>query len=373
MESYRGDEPCLRSIKRPSLRQKKTVSAPSPAPSNDGRRAAPTIKDVAQRAGVSLGTASNVLNGKANVSEARRELVLRAASDIGYRPNRLARGLRQQRTHVIGLCVPTISSVFHASLVEEINEIAFRAGRQLMQVLSGGDPTREAEHIGSLVSLQVDGIILMPSPEAAATLELLRQTGTPAVIIDRMLDERHLDLVLLDHGRAMREVIEHLMALGHRRLLFIVRHPHLATTNQRIRVLQEMAAASRGRLEAELLVTTLEPEVLPRELPLRLRGSKAPSAIIASNSINTLWTLRALRGTEFSIPEDISLVAFDEPAWGELIQPALTVVKQPTRHIAELAWSMLMRRIDDPRLERKLEVLRNELIVRASSGPAKYV
>lgn len=333
------------------------------------KRPVPTIKDVALRAGVSVGTASHVLNNKAVVSKARRDLVVTAAAELNYRPNQLARSLRQRKTNVIGLCVPMISSAYFASVIEAIDEHSVSRGHQVMQVLSGGDPRQELERIESLISRRVDGIILMPTTDPSAALDLLARNHVPAVIVDRIQHEDRFDLVLLDHQRAMREVVEHLTALGHERLLFVVRNPSLVTTRLRIDTLHSIVAESAGRLTAHVIATPNEAKDLQEQLKSLLRRNDAPTAIITSNSINTLWMLRYLQSWNIQIPHDISLVAFDEPAWGELISPPLTVVRQPTADIAATAWRLLMERMKTPAAAQRRVMLQNHLVVRASTSP----
>ena len=327
------------------------------------RKSLPTLRDVALRAGVSIGTASHVLNGKGIVSDARRDLVLRAATDIGYRANRVARSLRQRRTHVVGFCAPMISSAYFSAFTEAVHEHSAIFEHHVMQLLSGGDPVHEFERVESLLSRQVDGIILMPSAQPAATLDLIAQSHVPAVIVDRILADERFDIVLLDHEAAMRDVIAHLVGLGHERILFIVRHPDLVTTRVRIATL----LAADG-IKPEILATTNEHDDLPAALSERLSGRDAVTAIITSNSINTLWTLRTLRGLGIGIPDEVSIVAFDEPAWGELVEPPLTVVRQPTGAIAGSAWRLLMERIAAAASPRSHIMLRNELIVRGSTS-----
>jgi len=332
------------------------------------RGSAPTIKDVALRAGVSVGTASHVLNNKAIVSKSRHDRVLKAAAELNYRPNQLARSLRQRKTNVIGLCVPMISSAYFASLIEAIDELSISQGHQVMQVLSGGNPERELDRIESLISRRVDGILLMPTTDPTRTLDLIARHHVPTVIVDRIQREERFDLVLLDHQRAMREVVEHLCHLGHRHLLFVVRNPNLITTSLRIETLRAMVAGSDGRLAAQVIVSPNEAHDLEDQLKSHLWRDDAPTAIITSNSINTLWVLRYLQSWNIRIPHDVSLVAFDEPAWGELITPPLTVVRQPTADIAATAWQLLMERMESPSAPSRREMLLNNLVVRASTS-----
>jgi LacI family transcriptional regulator len=333
------------------------------------RGSVPTIKDVALRAGVSVGTASHVLNNTAVVSKARHDLVVKAAAELNYRPNQLARSLRQSKTNVVGLCIPMISSSYFASLIEAIDELSIAQGHQVMQVLSGGSPQQELDRVESLISRRVDGIVLMPTTDPTRTLDLIARHHVPAVIVDRIQHEERFDLVLLDHQRAMREVVEHLTLLGHERLLFVVRNPNLVTTRLRIDTLRSMVNESACRLTAHVIAAPNEAQDLQDQLKGLLQRDDAPTAIITSNSINTLWVLRYLQSWNIRIPHDVSLVAFDELPWGELISPPLTIVRQPTADIATTAWQLLMERMETPTAPNRREVLQNHFVVRASTSP----
>ena len=150
-----------------------------------GTRRPPTIHDVARRARVSVGTVSHVLNGKQKVSDERRARVLEAADAIGYRPNGLARGLRVQRSGVVGLSVPMTSSAYHAGLAEAFEEIAAAEGHVIMQVMSRGSPDLEHARIEALLGRQVDGLLIVPSMAPGRSLDLVARSHVPAVIVGR--------------------------------------------------------------------------------------------------------------------------------------------------------------------------------------------
>src|SRR4051794_1684675 len=198
----------------PATKRRPVVVRPSAA------AARPTILDVARDAGVSLGTVSNVLNGRANVSAQRRASVDAAIERLGYVPNGLAQSLRRQRSRVIGLCLPVSSNAYFAALLEAVENIAAAEGYEVMQVLTRHDPELELRRVRALIARQVDGLIVVPSADAHATFDAIAAAGMPAVIVDRASADERFDYVTLDDRGAMAEATQALLRAGHRRLLF---------------------------------------------------------------------------------------------------------------------------------------------------------
>lgn len=306
----------------------------------------PTMVDVARRAGVSLGTVSNVVNGRAHVGGARRARVEAAMLALGYLPNAAAQTLRRSGSRVVGLCAPLTSSAYFAALLEMFEELAAAAGFEIMQVLSHGDPALELRRVQALVGRNVDALILIPTHDAHATLDLLVERATPTVIVDRVTADRRFDYVAIDDRRAMREATREVLALGHRRLLFIVREPRLPTTNRRIvgftEALREVRAALGVVLQRES-----DDDAFARQLRQAF-GDADPTAIIASNSAIALTLVRILMHMGKRWPEDVSLLAFDEPVWAPILSPPLAVVRHPTQRIAREAWRRILLRLKEP-------------------------
>lgn len=325
---------------------------------------APTILDVARRAGVSIGTVSNVLNGTAKVSEARRARVEAASRELGFRVNGLAQGLRRRRSGIVGLCVPLTASAYFAALAEAFEEIAGGLGLGVMQVLTHGDPVIELERIEALLARRTDGLVLVPSAAPQAALETIARAGAPTVLVDRLVEDERFDQVGIDDAGAMREVTRHLLALGHDRLLFIVRHPELVTTRARIAAFTETTTAAGAA--GELMIRDDHEAAFAEHLGARLRAPAAPTAIVVSNSIIAQWVLAALRRHGLRWPDDVSVLSFDEPVWSKLVEPALSVVRQPVGTIARTACQLLLDRIDEPNAPTRRVVLPVEVVWRGS-------
>lgn len=329
----------------------------------------PTILDVARRAGVSVGTVSNVLNATIRVGESRRQRVLKAIEDLDYSQNLLAQGLRKRRSTVVGLCVPHTSSAYFAALVNAFEEIASARGFELMQVLSRHDSQKEVQRIEALLKYKIGGLILIPSIEPEKTLKLVAQSGTPVVIVDRPTVSERLDQVTFDNRGAMFEATRHLIALGHRRILFVVRQRGLLVTKHRIEGFLEAARKSAEKMTALVFESGFDEVSLTTRISEDFRKPNPPTAIIVSNGPFAAWAIRAFRSLKINYPRDVSLLAFDEPEWADLVTPRLSVVRQPHEAIARRAWEFLIRRMTNESEGLQREQLKAEVIFRESIEP----
>ncbi len=329
----------------------------------------PTVLDVASRAGVSVGTVSNVLNDRGNVSEERRARVAAAMAALGFLPNRVAQSLRRSESRVIGLCAPAASTAYFAALLEIFEDLAAQQGYEIMQVLSHGDPALELRRVRALVGRSVDGLILIPTFDSRATLDLLAERSTPTVLVDRMTGDPRFDYVAIDDFKAMRDATRHLIGMGHRRLLYVYRYPQLATTRRRIEGYGEAAARARPAVIAATCQRDDDEAAFARQVAAALAHARPPTVIIASNSAIALSLLRILRDLGVRWPDDVSVLAFDEPVWAPIVTPPLAVVRHPTQQIALQTWRRLLLRLRTPDVRPKRITLEAELIVAGSIGP----
>jgi len=287
---------------------------------------------------------------------------------LGYVPNAAAQSLRRSESRVIGLCTPLTSSAYFAALLEMFEELAAAEGYEIMQVLSRGDPALELRRVQALVGRNVDGLILIPTHDARATLDLLADRGVPTVIVDRVLPDRRFDYVAIDDRKAMRDATRAVLAMGHRRVLYIVRDTRLPTTRLRIQGFEQAMADQRG---AHKTVLQRDPadDAFGTQVKGALASAKPPTAIIASNSMIALSLVRILMDAGLRWPDDVSLLAFDEPVWAPILSPPLAVVRHPTAHIAQEAWQRIVLRLREPRAPPKRITLLAQLVPGASLAP----
>jgi LacI family transcriptional regulator len=329
----------------------------------------PTILDVAERAGVSVGTVSNVLNGKVRVSPELRGRVRAAVEDLSYTQNLLAQSLRRRRAAVVGLCVPHTSIAYFAKLVEVFEGVASSRGAVIMQTLSRDDPATELQRVSSLLDYHVGGIVLVPTAHPEKTLALVARSGTPMVVVDRPVARGRFDEVSFDNAKAMTEALHGMIARGHTHILFVVRRRALATTRLRVAALHRAARLAGPHIRAEVLeCNSYDPDVLTARFRDALEGPSVPTAIIVSNSMLAACMLRAFRALGIACPADMSLLTFDEPEWAALVEPPLSIVRQPTTEVAHAAWEFLINRMEDETAPVRDAVFLAELVMRGSVG-----
>jgi LacI family transcriptional regulator len=309
------------------------------------KRRAPTVADVASRAGVSLGTVSNFITGAVPVSAKTRARVAEAMEELGYRENRLAQGLRSNRVPIIGVCVPDTSITYFSALTNAFEDVASSNNFQIMQVISRHDPEREYERVESLLNYRVGGLILVPTAEPERTYELIQRSGIAAVIVDRTPSGLFpLDRVSFDNRDAMHRIAEGLFLRGHRRIAFVFRHRRLNLTQRRIKALREVAGRADLEIAAQI-ADCRDLAGLTNFLAEAMDSPDRPTAVILSSSTLANWIFKALKRLKLKCPEDLSVVAFDEPDWAEIVTPTLSAVRQPTLDIAQTAWRFLLDRM----------------------------
>ncbi|MGH7910597.1 MAG: LacI family DNA-binding transcriptional regulator [Candidatus Dormibacteraceae bacterium] len=324
-------------------------------PRADGERApAPRLKDVALRAGVSIKTVSNVVNGYAHVSAAMRSRVLAAVEELGYRPNLAARSLRRGRVGVIAIEIPTLRLAYFTELAEQVVEAAGRRGYLVLLDHTGGGHAQEKRLARGLRPLLIDGAILNPLTLARRELSPAA-TGMPIVLLGEREYPGLQDHVTIDNVAAAREATAHLLGLGRRRIAAIGldRRPRAGATIRR-----RWEGFSRTLADAGLAIDPAW--VLPgvdggrrdglahvRAL-LRLRGRR-PDALFCFNDTLALGALRALHEAGIRVPDDIAVVAFDDLEEGRISIPSLSSVSPDKAQIAELAVSLLADRISGDR------------------------
>lgn len=332
-----------------------------------------TLRDVAQRAGVSTSTVSHVVNRTRTVSETLRRRVLAAAQDLDYEPNAMARSLRMRRSNTLGLIVSDLGNPFFTAVVHGVEDAAQENGYELILCNSSEDVAREQAYLRVLISRQVDGLILSPVGIQHEMLTRMVREGFPLVLFDRDVPGLDLSAVMLDNERAAFDAVHHLTALGHSRVGMVSGLPSAASTNsERIagyrRALEEAGLPEDSRLIAPGHATSEGAAGAVAEL---LAVTPTPTAIFAANNLMTIGALFAIQQAGLSVPKDIALVGFDDFSWYEVFRPRLTTVSQPTFELGRVAADLLLNLIRSDHAEptRRI-VLRGKLIVRESSGAA---
>ncbi len=311
-------------------------------------RKAPTIRDVALRAGVSVATASNVVNGNRPVGEESRRAVLEAVAALGYRLDRAASSLRGAASRLVGMVVPDITNVFFSALVHGVEEQAERSGYDLVLVSSGEDVTVERHRIEALISRRIDGLLVVPAQDGSYAALRAGSAGhflPPTVLIDRGEAAPGLDVVTADGFAGAYAATRHLIDLGHRDIAVLTHSIGLNNIAVRIdgyrRALEEASLGHRARV----CVGGRGLDTLRGAVEVELNRADPPTAIFALTNVSALGAIKAARSLGLDIPRDVSIVGFDDFDWMFALRPYLTTVAQPIDGFAAEAWRLLERRM----------------------------
>ena len=322
-----------------------------------------SIKDVARVAGVSAATVSRVFsNGP--VSAELKKKVEAAAKATGYRPNLSARRLRSQHSSTIGLIVSDIRNPFFTQLSRAVEDAAYRADMRVVLCNTDENPAREAMYLRLMQEERVTGVIYAPTRTMAEKLGAM-DLDFPVVLVDRAGPPGAQDAVGIDNAQAAGELVDHLVAEGHRRIVGL-----FGNTSSTAMERHDGYAAAMARHGLGADVSFLPPvaEAAEAELLRRLGAGERPDAAMASNGLMLLGLYRAVRRAGLETPRDIALAGFDNDIWTELVGPGLTVIEQPVTEIGRAAMDLLFERLRTPEMATRKVVLSGRLIVRGSSG-----
>lgn len=334
---------------------------------------APTIRDVAARAGVSTATVSHVVNSTGRAGAKTREKVLAAIDALGFRPNGNAASLRSRRSRLVGLVLPSITNAYFAQMANAFETLAMASGYDIAMVTSDEDPRRERERILALLSRQMDGLIVYPSSDESIGAGLDARALPPAVIMDRGLSLPGFDTVGLNNERSGYAAGRNLVDLGHRDIAVVVPSLDLAASRDRVRGVERALDGAGNRKGCRVVIGGHSIEGLRSAIEQELRREDRVSAVIAATNVATLGAIKAIQGLQLSMPRDISLVGFDDFEWMTALRPYVSAVSQPFGLLASRAWELLMARMAERRNSgspqaRQRITFDGELRIRESSG-----
>jgi LacI family transcriptional regulator len=340
----------------------------------------PTIPDVARRAGVSTATAARALGGYGAVSEAAREAVLAAAEELGYQRNELARAMITGRTNTIGLVIADIENPFFAGAARGVSDAARAAGYEVILTNTDEDPTVERSNLQLLLAKRVDGLLVAPTSPDGRPLAAAAQSGCPVVLFDRRVEGLTLDTVLVDNVAAARDVVERLLAAGHRRIAMVTGGSHpdertqdrlsVSTGDDRVDgYLAALTAAGIDEPRTYLRTGAQNPDIAFRLMTELLGLGTPPTAVFASDSRVALGTLKAIRAAGLQMPREISMISFDDADWTSVVNPSISVVAQPTYDLGHRAAELLLNRIDGREAPPEVHMMPTTFLSRESVAP----
>ena len=328
-----------------------------------------TLRDVAREADVSVSTVSRVFNEPDKVREDTRQRVQQAVDELGYRPSRVARRLRLENgfAHMLGLVIPDIQNPFFADLARGVEDIAQANGYTVIVNNSDEDSAKQRLCLETLRTESVDGVIVPPVREQDEDIDTLAQSGVPVVCVDRRMKMIAYDTIVSDNVRGAYEAVNHLIENGHRRIGFIGGIPTISTSIER-REGYEKALVDHGiEVDRALIREGDSRQGSGRRLAESLLDMPdMPTALLSGNNLMTLGSLEAINLRGLRIPQDISVVAYDDVPWALALNPPLTAVDQPGYEMGRRAAEMLLQRIHEPKRSPTLVTLQPKLIVRKS-------
>jgi len=327
------------------------------------------MREVAERAGVSVTTVSHVINNTRPVNPETRTRVEEAMHTLGYRPNVLARSLRRGVTHTIGIILPDSANPYFAQVVRGIEDTSFAQGYSVILCNSDNNLEKEHHYTNVLVEKQVDGIIFVAAGLSADNIYKLQARRVPVVIVDRHVPDVQVDEVLADNQHGGRLATRHLIDLNHRAIACIAGPTGLRSSSERV---------EGYRLALESAGIVFDPKwVVEGDFQYQsgYAGAKElfdhrppPTAIFACNDLMAIGAYRFAHENNLRVPEQLSIVGFDDVRLAAYTNPPLTTVRQSKHEMGSRAAKLLLDRIAHRDLEPREEVLDTQLVIRGSTA-----
>ncbi|SFJ88409.1 LacI family DNA-binding transcriptional regulator [Thermoflavimicrobium dichotomicum] len=327
----------------------------------------PTIYDVAREAGVSIATVSKVINNTGRISEKTRQKVLKVMKQLDYQPSILASALTGKHTYTIGLLIPDIANPFFAELSRRVEDRGQELGFSVVMCSTDNDPDKTVRYITLLKQKSVDGIILASSFENHQVLKGLLEENFPIALISQEIPSLAIDSVTVDDFLGGYQVTEYLLQLGHQKIAIVAEK---APSNQKRMdgYRKAIADANVEMKENYMAITQATVEGGYHCANQLFDLPEPPTAIFACNDLIAIGVIKAARERNLKIPNDLSVVGFDNTFMAEMVDPPLSSVQQPICEMSRQVVDLLVKKIQGEK-SRKRVVLLPELVVRKSTMP----
>lgn len=332
---------------------------------------AATLRDVARRAGVHAGTASRALNPQTrslvNAETAKR--VMRAADDLGYRPNPIARGLKTNRSFTIGVLVPDLTNPLFPPIVRGIEDALAKVGYTALLANSDNDPHKERLHFETMKGRQVEAFIMATAERDHPLIEDAIAADVPIVLVNRTVDSSRAFAVITDDRRGVALAVDHLVELGHTKIAHIVGPERYSTGKARHRGFIDAMRSSGLKPDRKLIrfTRTFTESEGARVFSKLLDDKKSFTAVFAGNDLLALGCYDAMAEIGLRCPEDVSVVGFNDIPFMDKLHPPLTTIRIPHYEIGLRATELVLARLQDRSLEPVTVLLDPELVVRGST------
>ena len=326
-----------------------------------------TMRDVADRAGVSKTTVSHVLNGTRFVDPETKERVRVAMHELGYRPNLLARSLRRRETRTIGLLTPNNANPYWAEMARVVERAGYTKGYGVLLCNSDWSAARERDYVQMLLAKQIDGIVLASSAALDEVIDEIRAANVPLVVLDSIPEARPVSVVLVDNFRGGYLAGAYLARMGHRRVGCITPPPATGSTGDRVVGFRQAFADARIDLRESAFIPG-NFEHTGGEIGIKILLERHPdlTAVYAANDDMAFGVIKGLLRARRRVPEDVSVIGFDNISYTTVISPELTTIAQPMIEIGQRVVDLLLKQIHDPAGAPEVVVLDPTLIERES-------
>ncbi|MBN7575789.1 MULTISPECIES: LacI family DNA-binding transcriptional regulator [Clostridium] len=331
-----------------------------------------TIKDVARKTGLSIATISKYING-GNVLDKNREIIQAAIEELNFTVNEMARGLKTNKTRTVGIALPDLNNLFFTSIVSKIEDVLLKDGYGTIICDYKQDYDLEKKKLEFLVNKSVDAIVLVPSGKEVNELRDILESGIPVILIDRLLKDIECDVVLGDNLNSSYNAVETLFTKGHKRVGVIVGPQEMYTAEQRLKGYYRVHEDYSFKIDSNLIKYgdyrmdsgyALFKELLSMDDP--------PTAVYVTNYEMTLGAVMAINEMGINIPDDLSIIGFDNMELIRVLNPPLSVVVQPMEKIGETTAKLLLKRMSgDNSNFPSINRLKSDLIVTKSIGKVK--
>jgi LacI family transcriptional regulator len=330
-----------------------------------------TIRDVARRAGVAPITVSRVINNSGYVSERTRRRVEKAIAELNYVPNALAQGLRFNKTNVIALVLSDVTNPFWTTVARGTEDASSEENYSVILCNTDEDVAKHDKYAQLLLRRQVDGFLLVPVSNSVDTIHFIQQQGVSLVILDRQLPGVSVDVVRADSEGGAYALTRYLTELGHRRIAILSGPENVSTSTQRVAGYKRALQDAHLKVDSELISFGNFYQDSGYERTMRLLAlPQRPTAIFAGNNFIAIGVMKALNESGLQIPEDMSVVGFDDLPPGLVVRPFLTVATQPAYEMGYRATKLLLERIANSGEPSCQEiVLPTQLVIRQSCRP----
>lgn len=341
---------------------------------NMNKQAEPTIHDIAKELKISASTVSRALNDNPRISIKTKEKIKAVATALGYRPNTLASNLRNKKSNTIGIVVPLINRHFFSSVISGVEDIAYKAGFNVVISQSNDEANKEINIVQSMFANRVDGLIISIAMQTATFdhLKLFRKKNIPLVFFDRAVPEIETDKIVVDDFAGGYRVTQHLIDQGYKRIGHLAGPQNLMTYLDRKKGYTEALLKNNIPYDESLvLINSLTSDDGVTAVRQLMELPSPPDAIFCGNDTTALSAMIYLRDKGLQIPEDVGIVGFSNEPFSKVVSPSISTIAQPGFLMGQKAAELIIQKIESKEKTYQTIVLPTELIIRESSNRIK--